>query len=303
MNDQSMDQAFHKAVESDSDAYIAARDAILKQPAEAPVFLAARRASLDWKTALVAEIAAGWLEHAQLFRQCTDYVHGKIPTIVPPITGKLVARARVPAVSGLGRAVVPRLLEMLWKTRDWGDQDGLATVFGVLNKFQDARAAPVLIEIARGDKDQSLRNLAAASLGRFPASQAAPVLLALLKNPSEPEMVRANAAIGLGSLGAREAAPTLRAIVLDRKLDQEFREAAIRALHAMRDTESSATLVEALSGAEDVTWIVMLVDTLADLGNAASLPALRDLETHHEGDTIGASAREAAAKIKERLAR
>ena len=291
--------AFRTAMERNGTAYREARQALISAPG-ALEFLGPRRASADWKTALTADILAGWIGHRIEFDQCTEYVQGRLPGR-PPVTGSFVPRQRVAAITRLGKTVIPRLLEMAWKTNDWGDDQGSSAVFGALIQFKDPRTGLMLLELARPGHDPGLRPLAVATLGQLHDGRAVPELLALLHDSAEPEMLRATTAESLGALGADAAGPDLKAVLLDDKLDPEFRQAAARALRALGHPDAAPALLDALSKTHDPTLMLVLLDALGDVGGESSLGPLRKLEEHAQEDFIRQAARDAREKAEERL--
>lgn len=108
-----------------------------------------------------------------------------------------------------------------------------------------AAAVPHLCELLRSS-DRRARGFACLSLNRIgPAAAAAvPTVMAVVANPSEPDILREDAALALERIGpgAAAAVPVLRTVVRENR--PELRQRGIRALAAIHSPESIAVLAE-----------------------------------------------------------
>lgn len=113
----------------------------------------------------------------------------------------------------MGTPAVPTLLKIAAAggTGDPGAHEAAITAVRVLGEIRDLRAEPVLIGLLVGADDLNMRARAAAALGAFGGSQAAPVLRAALQDDAW--QVRAQAASSLGALGDRGSVEALSAAV------------------------------------------------------------------------------------------
>ncbi|MEZ4767072.1 MAG: HEAT repeat domain-containing protein [Caldilineales bacterium] len=127
------------------------------------------------------------------------------------------------------------------------------------NQRQRAFAMPVLMQ-ALSDGDDSVRCLAALSLGQLHATSAVPALVLLLADPSG--WVRGAAADGLAMMG-EAAVPALGSALHD---DQEgVRVRAAYALHKIRSMSSARWLFPALNDPNPIVH-TYVYETLDDLG-------------------------------------
>jgi HEAT repeat protein len=295
-----LDTEFATAVAQEGDAYRAARDAILERGEPALAFLELKQSSADWKTSLTASILAGWLKNRDLFDQCTAAILGHLFGPIP-ITGSFPANRRIAAVSRLGKAVTPRLLEMAMKTRERGDTEQTSAIFGSLVALDDPRAVGPLIEALKPSPDESLREWAASTLGPLQNIRAVTPLIAVLRTPAAPEMLRAAAAASLGTLGAREALPRLRAVAADVRANLGFRKAAVSAIGELGDADSAAGLLGTLASTHDLPFQLLVLITVGDIGAANVVPALRKIEHDHAEEPVRDAAKEARERIQERI--
>jgi HEAT repeat protein len=299
MDQQRFEAEFQKAVVSHGREYLEARERILASGAAALAMLEPRQRSPDWKTALVAEILTGWVRDASRFELCTRYVAGHLGGR-PPITGQFTPNQRISAILQLTRAVVPRLLEMATKTREFGTDAEAGAIFGSLIRFRDPRAVPPLIELLH-DPDGRIRELAANSLGELGDRRGVPALLELLRDARRPPREREAAAMSLGTLGALEASAELEAVITDERADASFRTTAARSLVELKGAQASLILNQVLVTTADPVVVSAVIELLADAGDTSSVPALRGLEQSHADPQIREAARAARERAEERL--
>ncbi len=295
-----LEDEFAIAVAQEGDAYRAARTAILQRGQPALPFLRMQQTSPDWLTVMTASILIGWLTEQPLFEQCTAAIVGDLAGPVP-ITGSFPARRRVAAVTRLGTAVTPRLLEMALKTKELGDAEQTAAIFGSLLALKDPRAVVPLIETMKTSADDIVGGWATSTLGPLQDRRAAGPLVAILRDPAAPETRRAAAAISLGTLGVRDALPALRAVVADRSANPGFRKAAIGAIGDLGDADSAEMLLATLPGTPELTYQLNVLTVVGDIGGANVLPALQEIERRHPEEPVRDYAKEARERIEERI--
>ena len=124
---------------------------------------------------------------------------------------------------------------------------------------QRVEVIPALTE-ALGDSDDSVRCLAALSLGQLHATSAIPALMLLLADPSG--WVRGAAADGLAMMG-EAAVPALGSALHDRR--EGVRVRAAYALHRIRSLASARWLFPALNDPNPIVH-TYVYETLDDLG-------------------------------------
>ncbi len=299
MASNEFDLQFQAAAQETGPVYVKARDGIVGMGQAALPLLQAKRQAGDWKSLLAADILAGWITNKDLYDRATEFIKGNLPG-EPPITGQFTPEQRAKMTAQLGRDVIPRLLEMLAKTREIGTGDDRQALFGAISTLEDPRAVPVLLDLLATSEDAELRVLAADSLGKLKDLRAAAALEAIVKAPSQSAELRGVSAIGLGQLRTPNALPLLEGILLDPSADLALRKSAARGLSRLGDTQASATLLLALDRKADLELTLVLIDTLGELGNTSCLSALGRLASSHPDRFVRESAQDARGKVAER---
>jgi len=275
VSEPSIDALFSATLATRGAAYVHARDAVLALGSSAVPALQAKRSSPDWKEGFQATILSGWLVDTALFRECTDFVAGKLPGR-PGITGEFGPMERAQAITGLGPKATPCILELLMKVRSL-DGKQRAAIVGALRIMADRSAVDPLLSLL-ADDDEQLRGSAAGILGAFKEPRTIAPLVAVLKDPKQPEQVRVGAAGSLGQLDARMAAPVLREIVADESLSPRLRGQAANALAVLKDRQAIPVLVATGRSARDRTFLLELVAALGKIGDPSALPALHEFK-------------------------
>jgi hypothetical protein len=299
MAEVSLETEFRSAVQQSGDAYRETRKAILARGSGAEPFLQSQLLAGDWKISLTADILAGWLKTPALFDKCTDAVRGNIVDRIP-ITGSFSPKRRIAEINRLGRAVTPRLLEMVWKTGEYGGPQERESIFGGLAVLKDERSVVPLIDLMRTAPDEDIRGWAASTLGPLKDARAVSPLLDVVRSHTAPAELRASAAMSVGSLGAKEAVPELRTIALDEHLDLDLRKSAVRSLGDLGDSASAEPLLRVLSRGHDLAFELVILEAVGKIGSPSILPRLEDLEVNHHEAAVREGAKEAADEIKER---
>jgi hypothetical protein len=299
MAEASLETEFRNAVQQSGEAYRDTRKTILARGSGAEPFLQAQLLARDWKISLTADILAGWLKTPALFDKCTDAVRGNIVDRIP-ITGSFSPKRRIAEINRLGRAVTPRLLEMVWKTGEYGGAQERESIFGGLAVLKDERSVVPLIDLMRTAPEEDIRGWAAITLGPLKDERALSPLIEVLRDHAAPEELRASAATSLASLGAKEAVPELRTVAFDEHLDLDLRSSAVRSLGDLGDSDSAKPLLSILSRPHDLAFELVILDAVGKIGSPSILPQLDDLEEKHQEEAVREGAKEAADEIKER---
>ena len=142
-----------------------------------------------------------------------------------------------------------------------GSYDGLASAFVgadghaktrwwpvayALQRVNDARAVPVLLNLLSGD-GQLTRSFAARGLGLLKDPRAAAPLLAVVEDLTAPLAVRIQAVRGVALLGDGRGAAALRRIILSPKVEQNLQLEAVTALAQVHDASSVELLIDLVS--------------------------------------------------------
>ena len=115
-----------------------------------------------------------------------------------------------------------------------------------LQRVNDARAVPPLLELLKGD-GQLTRAFAARGLGQLKDARAAAPLLAAAENAGEATAVRIQAVRGVALLGDPSAAAAMRRLIVSPKVDQNLQLEAVTALAQLRSPESVELLIDLVS--------------------------------------------------------
>ena len=115
-----------------------------------------------------------------------------------------------------------------------------------LQRINDARAAPALLELLKGE-GQLTRAFAARGLGQVRAQSAAAPLRDMADSAGEPNAVRIQAIRALALIGDSAAGAVMRRLIVSPKVDQNVQLEAITALSQLRGPESVELLIDLVS--------------------------------------------------------
>ena len=115
-----------------------------------------------------------------------------------------------------------------------------------LQRVNDARAVPALLELLKGD-GQLTRAFAARGLGQLKDPRAAAPLVAIAENAGEPTAVRIQAVRGVALIGDANAAAAMRRLIVSPKVDQNLQLEAVTALAQLRSAGSVELLIDLVS--------------------------------------------------------
>ena len=115
-----------------------------------------------------------------------------------------------------------------------------------LQRINDARATPALLELLKGD-GQLTRAFAARGLGLLKAQTAAAPLREMADNAGEAMAVRIQAVRALALIGDTSAAAVMRRLIVSPKVDQNLQLEAISALSQLRSSDMVELLIDLVS--------------------------------------------------------
>jgi cyclophilin family peptidyl-prolyl cis-trans isomerase len=115
-----------------------------------------------------------------------------------------------------------------------------------LQRINDARAVPALLELLKGD-GQLTRAFAARGLGQLKAQSAAAALAAMADNNGEATAVRVQAVRALALLRDASAAAIMRRLIVSPKTDQNLQLEAITALAQLGSADAVELLIDLVS--------------------------------------------------------
>jgi len=269
------DKVFQKAVESEGGDYLAARDQLILA-ANGDVFLKKEIGNPQWERRWVARIADGWRTNAPLYDRTNSYIDGKI-TGPLPITGKFGIDKRAKKVESLGADVVPRLVEIIWKTKEYQDAERISTVFAALTRLEARDAIPPLRSLTHRGVPELYRGKAIATLGYLTDKASAPEFQSIVKDPLETIYIRDTALRAYVRTSASNPADLLIDVLRDAKNPASLRNTAASLLVYQEDDRIKDVFHHILKGTPDEELQKTIIDGLGRHGDKESMQLLEDL--------------------------
>jgi len=272
---------FHTVVAERGAPYIAAREKILAggPSARAEASTVLRQTSIspaDWRTNLAAEILLGWFDQKELFLKSDRYARGALPPPAP-LPG-FTARHRAGAIAELGPGVVPRVLERLWKTGEYGDETECEALFGALREIADRRAVPPMIALVDDPSTSAqVRGSAASLLSSLGDPHGLEPVLRLARDPKADPAARGVAIRSLGRFDDAKATQALVDLLNRRDLPLDERRAAADGLLKRADPATRSSVLLAAEREHDPLIQVALIQTMGRIGTMADIPGLKNL--------------------------
>ncbi|MBI3609831.1 MAG: HEAT repeat domain-containing protein [Nitrospirae bacterium] len=303
LNKEKFESFFKAAVERSGPAYIDARTGVLGMGHEVlPLLELKSQSKADWKSSMVGEILWGWNTRKDLFEECSVLVKGTWLKPGPkPVTGDLTPDKRASALAARREAVVPRLLEMLIKSKEYTDPGERDAIFLALGYLRDKRAVMPLLELLQADQDEYTRVRAIGALGMIGSQQAFEPILKILQSEELGDTLRGAAAVILGQLGDRRALDHLRLVLLNKKNSLNLRIQAVYGLENLGNERAAEPLQQILSMEKDVDLLQPVIVALGKVGDISSLKQLDEIAQSHPDKDVREAAQEAIAKIKLKL--
>ena len=293
-------QQFQTCATGEGTPYLVARDAILALGAAVRAQLDAKLDASDWHEQLAAQILTGWLDNRQLFDQVKTIVQGLPPRNVLslPITNTFPPSDRARSLKAMGAAIVPRLLEMLLKSKEVFDVAETQAVFQTLNGLRDARSVMPLADLLGRAASEPARMFALGTLGTLKDPRTFQTVQTQLANQSNSANVRSAAAVSLGMFQDQRATPVLLALLRDTTESDIVRRGAVRGLSYTGDASATEAIAALLRGEQPPEMALTLVQALGKLGGPTAIAALEQAGTSHADQTV----RQAADSTRRALA-
>jgi hypothetical protein len=297
---------FETAVTAQGKSYQNSKKAILDMgQAAIPRLEAEIERGEHWKNVLTAKILLGWLTHEALYEECTNFMQGIWPQEgkAVPIGGKPGATARANMIHSQGTDVIPRVLEMLTKTREYTDQIEMGGIMGALRYFHDPETTPPVIEVLESEEeDEHIRVLAVGVLGEFSDDdRARESMLGILLDEESSDRLRGTAGITLSYLKESRALEPLVGIVMDGKNSQSLRLDSFLALGELGDERAIEPLHKSLAAERDQVLLQAIIGALARVGDRSSIRALETASEVHKDEDITEATEDAIEEINDRL--
>lgn len=163
-------------------------------------------------------------------------------------------------------------------------------------RLPDPAAVPALLELLR-DREAAARQWAALALGVIRDRRATQPLLTLLRDPEKD--VRLDAIRSLGRLRDPGAVEQLEGFVRDGDRDMDERLEAVNALSALEGPEKVDALVR-LIRFDDSQIRARAAQSLGRVGDALSIPALRDRRAVERSSSVRTAIDAAIQEIRDR---
>ncbi|MEV0619069.1 HEAT repeat domain-containing protein [Nonomuraea sp. NPDC050404] len=291
MTVEEFEELFASCVRESGSAYVAARETILSTPDDPVVRVGLRRkaSSSDPETATNAGILLGWLMHGHLYRMAASVMEDRAGTIVglTPAPGRLALE-----LTALGRSIVPRLVEMLTKSREFSSPTDIRIILQALVELHDPAAIGPLLRFFDTVRDDATRVpvlTALSTLGDTGDPQVTAIARRLLDDEEQKPALRGTAALCLGSLGCKEAAHTLVSLV--HSPDPELRGSSVRALKYLWRGESRRGAAPVRTAPEETPVRTGTADTLVWTALAGAPEGTDTAGAPVRTDTAGAPVR------------
>lgn len=276
-------QLFQTCVTRESTEYVVARDAILAMGAAVRSQLEAKLDASDPREQLVAQIVLGWLDNRALFEQVKKIVQG-LPSprmLTLPVSTTFSPGDRARSLRELGTAIVPRLLEMLLKSKETFDVAEIQAIFQTLTALRDPRSVMPLADLVGRRALEPARIFALGTLGTMKDPRTFQTVQSVLASQQNSSGVRAAAAVALGMFEDVRATPVLLALLRDTTEDEAIRRYAVRGLSYVRDASATDALAGLLRSDQSPQMALTLVQALGKLGGPVAIAALDEAGRSH----------------------
>jgi hypothetical protein len=281
-------QQFQTCATSDGTAYLTARDAILAMGSAVRSQVEAKLDAADWHEQLAAQILMGWLDNRPLFDGVKKLVQGLPPRglLTSPISPTFTPSNRSRSLQTMGPTIVPRLLEMILKSKETFDVAEVQAIFQTLNAFRDPRSVMPLADLAGRTAAEPARIFALGTLGTLKDSRTFQTVQSVLASQTNSASVRSAAAVALGMFQDQRATPVLLALVRDTTEDETLRRHAVRGLGHVGDPAASEALATLLRSEQPPQMALTLVQALGRLGGPTAIAALEETGRGHTDPTV-----------------
>lgn len=284
MNDY-FPQTLAKAVQATGADYMEARNGLVQTLQFHEQLRGVMRSSQVWQEVWVARIAIGWREHADLYRQAEALIDGQLSG-PRNITGTFSVDQRAKAVTMLGPDVVPRLVEIVWKTQEYGDDPRLSTVSRSLRLFRLQETAAPIRTLLAPETPSHYRHSAIATLGELQDEQSAFMIRTFAQDSTEDEEIRISALNAYAQYEQPDLYSVLSAILSNSHEPEELRIHAARILIGRDDPDTRDLFHDMIGALPEGRLLTELVDGLQRHGNDESIPLLQDLKTRTTDEVL-----------------
>jgi hypothetical protein len=299
-----LETLFVIALASEDESYLNARNKILDIGNEALPYLYKKSViKNDWRTNLVADMLITCISEASLCNEVSKLMQGYIRTKGLPfaLNKESSESARGVAIAALGPKAIPRILEILIKTKEYSNATELGALLIALGKHKDARTITPLIEFLRYQPNINAKIWTTTALGQIGHPQALDILSENLQDSSNDMALRTASAEALGLIKDPRVFWLLLKIAANDQNDTKLRMSAIWSLTLQPDKRAPAALAKQLLKEKDQQVQLELITALAEIGNKSSLSALNHMIKYSRSKEVRNEAVQARNTLQQKL--
>lgn len=297
-----LERLFERAARTYGPDYVEARDAILTQAEDQREALIRGLEELgssaaSWEDRLTLAILRGWLEQSARFEKCVQYLREPLPG-PRPLTGFTPA-VRGQTIAALGPPITPRVLELLYKSREFTSDGEAAALFLALTYLKDSLAVEPMIAILQTNHSAAWQRGAIMVLSAVGESPGLDAILPLTVQTHPDATVRLAAISALASFGDARATESLLECVQASTRSAEEREAAGYALARRGDPRAREGALVLLRHEPSSAIQKPLALLLGRIGRTDDIALLEKLLSSSD-QGVRAAAEDAIAEIRNR---
>lgn len=300
MATETFDQLYSSMMEQTGSSYIKSRDTILmsSELRKEAIQKAKEKAMIgaDWRTQRTVEILSGWVNNQEQFNLCKEYAEGNLPGR-PPLPGFTVHH-RAKAIAALGPSITPRIIEILWKSKEYKDLSESSALLVAAKLLKDKRLVEPLVELIKGEEPEDIQAISMAVLAAINDNNAFEFIHQYVKQTKGEGPVRLQAIIALGAFENRKSTDVLESILANSDLALAEHLSAAEGMLSQPQVFSRETVLQRLENAWDEGLVLNLVSIMGHIGIRDDIPALK--QKAHLSEMVGDYVEEAIEEIESR---
>lgn len=298
--DTDFSELFDAAVQSEGSIYLQVRDRLVKTPNLDTVLCQILISGGKWERIWVARIILGWREKTSLYNKATKLINGQLEG-PKPITLEFGVSARANAVAALGDDVAPRLVEIVWKTKECDDDAEIGAVFGALRRLKIPETASPIRALLAPSTPQNYRHSSITTLGDLHDVRAISYIKKILQDSTENEWIRVAALHAYTKFNVKDVYRVLCFHIFNKNNPENLRINAAELLAWRDDLDTREFFHQLIHVSAEGELLQTLVDGLGKHGNEKSLTILNDLFVKTSDEDFQQLIEETIDTIKDRL--
>ncbi len=304
MTETTFNVFFPVAAKNRSRTYVEAKNAILatsgkerKKTMTALKAITKHKDDVDWEMYLTARILAGWMENVNDYARFGALSRGELPG-PKPLSGFSIEH-RAGAMAALNDPA-PRVLEMVYKNREYADEKAEASLFASLIRINDPIAVMPMIALLNDKESAVFTRMSTLNvLSHFGDEKSLEEVIRVANNHYEADAVRHTAIRSLSGFKQPEASKALVKILTNSAKPEQDREAASSGLLMMGNPATRQSVKEAIPMTVEPMIKINLISTLGRIGTQEDLSYLNLLSNDPNRD-ISEAAKDAIEEISSR---